>query len=152
MAKCEHVWQIHPDQDNTGTSGVRKFCNKCRQVLTFYEPWEELNGSAGRNPPMNSKLQDILVDLATTYAAEYRLRNEAKTDLTVAIHQSNANKAVVKAEKAIRQAVGDEMLEIVGPDIYPERPSGGSNSWKAQDELRAELRQKIKSWAGDGDK
>lgn len=40
MGKCKHDWVIHPDQDNTGKSGVRKYCSICKLVLTFYEPFD----------------------------------------------------------------------------------------------------------------
>jgi hypothetical protein len=33
---------------------------------------------------------------------------------------------------------------VVGENTYSVRPSGGSSSWKAQDELRAEQRQTLK--------
>ena len=102
---------------------------------------------------MNSKLRDILRDAINEYGTQVAFitkrfitgeYDEAERDRLWLIE---AEKLEALAEKAIRQAVGEELLDIVGPDIYTERPSGGSNSWKAQDELRAELRQKIKSWA-----
>lgn len=38
-----------------------------------------------------------------------------------------------KLRQAILQWVADE---VIGENIYAERPSGGSNSWKAADELK----------------
>lgn len=40
MSSCNHTWVIHPDQDDTGTHGVRKFCDRCKQTLTFYETFD----------------------------------------------------------------------------------------------------------------
>lgn len=34
----EHNWKIDRDQSDTGTNGVRKYCSKCHQKLTFYYP------------------------------------------------------------------------------------------------------------------
>ncbi len=54
-----------------------------------------------------------------------------------------------EAEKAIRQAVGEEMLMLVGK----QRPyKGGSYSyWEGEKFARAELRQRIKQWQGGKD-
>lgn len=40
--KCGHDWQIHKDQEDTGTHGVRMFCTKCKLVLTHYVESVEL--------------------------------------------------------------------------------------------------------------
>ena len=57
--------------------------------------------------------------------------------------------AFSETEKAIRQAVGEELLELVGKDDYSERNGlvGLTHRDETRNELKAELRQKIKQWA-----
>ena len=63
------------------------------------------------------------------------------------------------AEKAIRQAVGEEMLEIIGENDHetrgttqnPNNEKYHTRKSKNRNELKAEIRQKIKQWQGGED-
>jgi hypothetical protein len=83
---------------------------------------------------MNSKLQDILAELLHKYDHE-------PDEITkyVVIDQTEF---VPEAEKAIRQAVAEEILEIV--DSPSATLVGSDGAWIKQ----AELRQKIKEYGG----
>jgi hypothetical protein len=94
----------------------------------------------GRNPPMNSKLRDILNNLVNR---------------TYGLHSVQI-KEVPRAEKAIRRAVAEEMLELVGIDISIDKDHACRFNDGEQDcdcymggrnQFRYELRQKIKEWS-----
>ena len=91
---------------------------------------------------MNSKLR-VREALDVLYMQG---EDAGKSNYGSATHQIAA---VTEAEKAIRQAVGEEMLELVGKDDYSERNGlvGLTHRDETRNELKAELRQKIKQWA-----
>lgn len=91
---------------------------------------------------MNSKLREILesvVDWAESGRTSMGRPNALEPD---------------QAEKAIRQAVAEEMLELID-DI--DKPKDGvmtwrtDSAWQQRDSLKTELRQKIKEWQGGED-
>ena len=100
------------------------------------------------NPPMNSKLRETISLLESKFA--------------IAMHKSiqdgdpkHRESVLDEAEKAIRQAVGEEMLELVTDWCQCEGgyiTTGGMameddlvEKWSCED--CPELRQKIKQWA-----
>jgi hypothetical protein len=86
---------------------------------------------------MNSKLREALNKYAQDY---YQL-------LRTGAHHEIAESKLAKAEKAIRQAVGEEMLGIVGRGRHASKEWLSSDEWikqEATNKLRAELRAKIK--------
>lgn len=99
-------------------------------------------------PPMNSKVREAMAQ--TIQVTRIGRATDPKPENEVWFTTQMQDLFVLdltEAEKAIRKAVAEDMLELVGEDVYTTRPSGGSNVWKAQDELKAELRQKIKEWS-----
>lgn len=104
---------------------------------------------------MNSKLRNILqswLDNAMTTSSfgwspiDGYKGHEGNSEKEAA---KDYEKYLAKAEKAIRQAVGEEMLELVGKDDYSECNGlvGLTHRDETRNELKAELRQKIKQWA-----
>lgn len=93
---------------------------------------------------MNSKLRDILMDFDT-----WCLCGKDECALSQNFKE---------AEKAIRQAVGEEMLGLVGDNEYgnigydgEEMVNETTEEMLYRNQLRAELRQKIKQWQGGED-
>ena len=103
---------------------------------------------------MNSKLLEMLKHLYTTAVQDadgvmagrkgYRMRYDEVPE---------------QMEKAIRQAVGKEMLEIIGENDHetrgttqnPNNEKYHTRKSKNRNELKAEIRQKIKQWQGGED-
>lgn len=109
---------------------------------------------------MNSKLRTALEDLRS--AVEWCIDPQRLSG--VYVDRDKADKAVAEAEKAIRQAVGEEMLELVGedeplhkqsdfdrldvPHLETDKYPGLDGVRQAsRNLLRGRLRQKIKEWS-----
>lgn len=85
---------------------------------------------------MNSKLRTALEDLRS--AVEWCIDPQRLSG--VYVDRDKADKAVAEAEKAIRKAVAEEILEII--DSPSATLVGSDGAWIKQ----AELRQKITEW------
>lgn len=57
-------------------------------------------------------------------------------------HQEAAHEAMKLVRVFIKQEAERHADKLIGKNTYAVRPSGGSNAWKAQDELRNEMRSK----------
>lgn len=96
---------------------------------------------------MNSKLRDILSDYRLACALDEQMHFDKPKVKDTKWLQWQYEIHDTEAEKAIRQAVGEEMLAIIDSSRGNDSVHN-MNANREREVLRFELRQKIKQWQG----
>ena len=85
-------------------------------------------------------------DIALDFLVDVLDRGEIETGLAKNSQGKGGysidNEATKRLAALIKQEAERHADKLIGKNTYAVRPSGGSNAWKAQDELRNEMRSK----------